>query len=694
MEGVNNLNPKLPKLAKLVKSNKNVYEHKGKIYSNSNSNLTKSLSSLNAEKSALPNFKKVQVTQRNSLLINNKSVKNNVSIGKVRKSEIRNKLSDKISLDMEEIEEAKNTTELEDKFESDLLLLNQDQNEDKFTLVKFIEFYFNNEKEAFSKTIFISSHNSNHNNEKQNLFSKKSKNFFQKNFNMLEYTFTYAFIDPDPNHFLQNKIFYKSYKRAPACITTTLNFCSKTSSTKTTHLIWKLYKFEKMMKLIPSLSKHQKYNHFPKTFQLGRKDHLYKNFRKLQAKFPKDYTFMPITYIFPQDVQKFQSLKKLSSQSWIVKPVNSSRGRGIHLLTDLNEINSLAAKSQNKNCEYLISKYLDNPHLINNKKYDLRIYVLITSFTPLKIYIFEEGLVRFASENYTIESKENIYVHLTNYAINKKNKNYEKNDIDDTNDLFNNCSKWSLSQYRKYFKEKNLENEIEKIFSKIKDIVIKSILSSADESMQFIRGSIKYKNSLFELYGFDVLIDDRLNPWLLEVNVSPSLNCDSHLDLKIKSELIRDMLNIVGLSQDCCGGEKNEKSEMIPQIVNKESKDTNNSKFNLSKFKVKVCKDFKDNLNMYTQNNLSIPSEKNIFDFSIEEKQIFNEISNYPEYHEMIYNYISEVTRSHFGKFEMIFPNFDEIDKIKYYSQFLMNPGDDNILLWKWINHNYNNTQK
>lgn len=49
----------------------------------------------------------------------------------------------------------------------------------------------------------------------------------------------------------------------------------------------------------------------------------------------------------------------------------------------------------------IVSKYITNPFLINGLKFDLRIYVLITSFDPWRIYVYHEGLTRFASEPYT-----------------------------------------------------------------------------------------------------------------------------------------------------------------------------------------------------------------------------------------------------------------------------------------------------
>lgn len=73
----------------------------------------------------------------------------------------------------------------------------------------------------------------------------------------------------------------------------------------------------------------------------------------------------------------------------------------------------------------VISRYIENPLLINGLKFDLRLYVLVTNFDPLKVYVYNEGLVRFASEPYNLESiKSNVYAHLTNYSINKKSENF------------------------------------------------------------------------------------------------------------------------------------------------------------------------------------------------------------------------------------------------------------------------------
>ena len=71
----------------------------------------------------------------------------------------------------------------------------------------------------------------------------------------------------------------------------------------------------------------------------------------------------------------------------------------------------------------IVQEYISNPLLIDDLKFDIRIYVLMTSIDPLKLYIFEDGLVRFSTEKYSnkLEDLANIFIHLTNYTINKVN---------------------------------------------------------------------------------------------------------------------------------------------------------------------------------------------------------------------------------------------------------------------------------
>jgi tubulin polyglutamylase TTLL4 len=82
---------------------------------------------------------------------------------------------------------------------------------------------------------------------------------------------------------------------------------------------------------------------------------------------------------------------------------------------------------------------------------------------------------------------------------------------------------------------------------RIRDVIIKSLISVEPHIYNTMSRHTKHKNICFELFGFDILLDSKLKPWLLEVNISPSLSSSSPLDKKIKTVLMCDTLNLVGV---------------------------------------------------------------------------------------------------------------------------------------------------
>ena len=86
------------------------------------------------------------------------------------------------------------------------------------------------------------------------------------------------------------------------------------------------------------------------------------------------------------------------------------------------------------------------------------------------------------------------------------------------------------------------------LFSKIEDIFIKTIVSVEHIINNATEMFVPYKNSnCFELFGFDILVDQNMAPWLLEVNLTPALSCDSPLDQKVKANCIADLLSLAGI---------------------------------------------------------------------------------------------------------------------------------------------------
>lgn len=80
---------------------------------------------------------------------------------------------------------------------------------------------------------------------------------------------------------------------------------------------------------------------------------------------------------------------------------------------------------------------------------------------------------------------------------------------------------------------------------RIKDVIIKTVLS-VENPIVTAMGGTKHRNVCFEVYGFDILIDHAFKPWLLEVNVSPSLSSSSPMDKYIKTLLLSDSLYLTG----------------------------------------------------------------------------------------------------------------------------------------------------
>ena len=142
----------------------------------------------------------------------------------------------------------------------------------------------------------------------------------------------------------------------------------------------------------------------------------------MRSKFPKDFAIAPISYLIQEEHEAFLAERDRDpSALWILKPVAASCGRGIKIINSTQRVS--------KKEGMLACKYIANPHLLNGLKYDLRVYVLVTSFNPLRIYMYNDGLVRFATEKYSNDPRklQKKYVHLTNFSINKKNMNFVKN---------------------------------------------------------------------------------------------------------------------------------------------------------------------------------------------------------------------------------------------------------------------------
>ena len=224
------------------------------------------------------------------------------------------------------------------------------------------------------------------------------------------------------------------------------------------------------------MNDYQKINHFPGSYELTRKDRLGANIVKMQEKYGKEpFNIIPDTYNLPDEFADFYNhfnsqKQKLDANNqwqnqWIIKPSNSCQGKGIYIIDDVSEV------PIDEPC--IVSQYVHNPLLINGLKFDIRIYVLVTSMDPWRIYVYNEGLARFASEEYNHSNiKSNKFAHLTNYSINKKSEKFVQNSNADQGDEGH---KWSIGALNKHLENMGIDNDL--LWSKIYDVILKSFMA-------------------------------------------------------------------------------------------------------------------------------------------------------------------------------------------------------------------------
>jgi len=277
----------------------------------------------------------------------------------------------------------------------------------------------------------------------------------------------------------------------------------------------------------------QKVNHFPMNKNIVRKDLLKKNIEKMQklgSKTNAIYNFIPQTYVLPKEYCQFMDhfhhdmILEGKENIWIMKPIGKSRGRGISLLNDMSGV--VYAE------QVIVQKYLKNPLLLRGFKFDMRIYVLVTSIQPLEAFIYKEGFARLSTEPFSLDPEDlnKLFIHLTNVAIQKNNIDFHR----DCDTLFGG-SKLSLKNLKGKLEERG--HNFQKIWIQICEIVVKSLLACQHE--------IPSNPNCFELFGYDIIVDDNLKCWLLEVNSSPSLSRDTILDDIVKQQLIDDIVELI-----------------------------------------------------------------------------------------------------------------------------------------------------
>ena len=307
------------------------------------------------------------------------------------------------------------------------------------------------------------------------------------------------------------------------------------------------------------LGEHQMINHFPGMLALTSKSQLATHMRKMQELHPDDYAFMPESWVLPEEHAAFQrecrrNREHSSGAMFIVKPERGCQGRKIFLTNDPDDpaITKAAWYGALGGDALVAQRYIQNPLVFHSEpsdkgfKFDLRLYVIVTSCNPLRVLLYKDGLARFCTEAYseaTADNKDWRFMHLTNFSLNKSNGNFvESLDAADAKV----GSKRRLSVLFDYLQAEG--HDVPRLWTQLEDMVAKSMLAVLPLLQHYYglcKPGDKFGDRCIEVLGMDVLLDADLKPWLLEFNHSPSFHVNGCVDEAVKGPLLHDIFDLL-----------------------------------------------------------------------------------------------------------------------------------------------------
>jgi hypothetical protein len=291
---------------------------------------------------------------------------------------------------------------------------------------------------------------------------------------------------------------------------------------------------------------------------------------RMKGIFPSFYTFFATTFQLPSQFSEFQKEHtRLTSRgavvTWIVKPRNGCCGMGIRLVQHPLEI---VGQTQ----QAIVQRYV-SPFLLEGYKFDFRFYIFIPTLAPFTVYVYNEGLARFCTHPYVAPTSENLddrYCHLTNTAVNVANKEGQRKILD--------LSSAVLKQIAA------VDERGKTLWNKIKQVVLLSMISEYSNIIQHVNNTTAERKKAaaepqqkpedakdlsatlpppataqpvgpplddmhryFHILGIDILLNERCEPVVLELNDRPSLCVTYELESSLKSQMIHDALKLVTL---------------------------------------------------------------------------------------------------------------------------------------------------
>jgi len=273
---------------------------------------------------------------------------------------------------------------------------------------------------------------------------------------------------------------------------------------------------------------------------LCRKAPLAKCLSPWMEELPDAFSFFPETWVLPRDAADLETAMTRAKATYIAKPSTGTQGQGIILARRWSDLSDVMKRSKpvgeaSATSEYVVQRYISRPLLLDGLKFDMRIYAIVTSVVPLRAYLFKEGLARFCTVPYQPPKDGNLQeacMHLTNFAVNKKSKEFKATEGLEQHDE---GSKRSVSSVF-WQLERSHGTTADEMWHRIAEVTANTLMAIRPGLVEYYaqgqqihrpQNRPKLHPSApkgFQIIGLDVLLDSQLQPKLLELNANSSLS--------------------------------------------------------------------------------------------------------------------------------------------------------------------------